>query len=99
MQSVRRSDWLLNGTYGHGAYVHAINILRLNVHGKTGKRRANGMLAAGRDLTVLVTMLDAPSLTARKITETWKSAGVDFAAVNSAAAAEIEDFLSTVDAE
>jgi hypothetical protein len=96
--SVSRIDWLLNGTYGHGAYVHAMNIIRLCVLGKTGKRRTNGMLAAGRELTVLVTMLDCGSLTARKITEVWKAAGVDFAAVNYAAAVEIKDFLSNVDA-
>lgn len=79
--SVDRISWLLNGTYGCGPMVHA-ELLIKNYR----------PLAAGRELVILVTLLDTYAINARKITQLWKAAGVDFAAINAAAAAEIEKF-------
>ena len=79
--SVCRISWLLNGSYGFGAMVHAEQII------KNCKP-----LAAGRELVLLVTLLDTYAINARKITQLWKAAGVDFAAINALAAAEIEKF-------
>lgn len=79
--SIDRIDCLLNGTYGAGAMVHAQQII------KNCKP-----LAAGRELVILITLLDTVSINVRKITELWKAAGVDFDSINTAAAAEVEKF-------
>ena len=77
--SIDRISWLLNGSYGCGPMVHAENIIK-----------NNKPLAAGRELVILITLLDTFAINARKITQLWKAAGVDFAAINTAAAAEIK---------
>lgn len=79
--SVDRINWLLNGSYGTGAMFHAQKII------KDCKP-----LAAGRELVILVTLLDTSGINVRKITELWKAAGVDFDSINTAAAAEIKTF-------
>jgi hypothetical protein len=79
--SVARISWLLNGTYGAGPMFHAEQIV------KNCKP-----LAAGRELVILITLLDTCAINARKLTQLWKAAGVDFAAINTAAAAEIKTF-------
>ncbi len=79
--SIDRISWLLNGTYGAGPMFHAEQII------KDCKP-----LAAGRELVILITLLDTHSINARKLTQLWKAAGVDFVAINTAAAAEIETF-------
>lgn len=79
--SVKRISWLLNGTYGCGPMVHAEQIIK-----------NNKPLAAGRELVILITLLDTHSINARKLTQLWKAAGVDFVAINTAAAAEIKTF-------
>jgi len=79
--SVDRISWLLNGTYGRGAMLQAEAILR-----------NQKPLAAARELVILITLLDTHSINARKITQLWKVAGVDFDAINTAAAAEIKNF-------
>jgi hypothetical protein len=79
--SVKRISWLLNGTYGAGPMFHAEQIIK-----------NNKPLAAGRELVILITLLDTHSINARKLTQLWKAAGVDFDAINTAAAAEIKTF-------
>jgi len=77
--SIDRISWLLNGSYGQGAMLAAKQII------KNCKP-----LAAAREIVILITMLDTTELNARKITQLWKAAGVDFDAINAAAAAEIK---------
>ena len=71
----------MNGTYGAGPMFHAEQIIK-----------NNKPLAAGRELVILITLLDTHSINARKLTQLWKAAGVDFDAINTAAAAEIKTF-------
>ena len=77
--SISRINWLFNGSYGAGAMFHAQEIIK-----------NQNPFAAAREIVVLITMLDTTELNARKITQLWKAAGVDFAATNAAAAAEIK---------
>ena len=77
--SIDRISWLLNGSYGMGAMLAAKQII------KNCKPTA-----AAREIVLLITMLDTTDLNARKITQLWKAAGVDFDAINAAAAAEIK---------
>jgi len=82
--SINRINWLFNGSYGAGAMFHAKQIIE---HQKP--------LAAARAIVVLITMLDTTELNARKITQLWKAAGVNFTAINAAAAAEIKRYQET----
>lgn len=93
LTAVDRIDWLLNGSYGHGAKLWAGRMIERCTEGKTGKNIENGYKSAGRELTVMVALLDHSEFTARKITEVWKKSGVDFDAINTAAARAIRDFL------
>lgn len=77
--SIDRINWLLNGSYGQGAMLAAQQIIK-NCKPTT----------AAREIVLLITMLDTCDLNARKITQLWKAAGVDFDAINAAAAAEIK---------
>ena len=91
--SVDRISWLLNGSYGHGAKLWADLLINSYTHARTGKNLEKAYKSAGRELAVMVTLLDHSEFTARKITEVWKKSGVDFDAINTVAAREIRDFL------
>lgn len=77
--SISRINWIFNGSYGAGAMFHAQQIIK-----------NKNPLSAAREIVILITMLDTTELNARKITQLWKAAGVDFSAINAAAAAEIK---------
>lgn len=89
--AVERISWLLNGSYGHGAKIWADKVIHFYTMNK--KNVEKGYKSAGRELTVMVALLDHSEFTARKITEVWKKSGVDFDAINTLAAREIRDFL------
>ena len=91
--SVDRISWLLNGSYGHGAKLWADRMIERCTEGKTGKNLEKAYKSAGRELTVMVALLDNSEFTHRKISEVWKKSGVDFDAINTLAAREIRDFL------
>ena len=93
LTAIDRIDWLLNGSYGHGAKIWADKVVDGYTKNKAGKNIEKGYKSAGRELTVMVALLDHSEFTARKITEVWKKSGVDFDAVNTAAAQAIRDFL------
>ena len=77
--SIDRISWLLNGSFGIGAMLAAQQIIK-NCKPTT----------AAREIVLLITMLDTSDINARKITQLWKAAGVDFDAINAAATAEIK---------
>jgi len=93
LTAVDRIDWLLNGSYGHGAKIWADKLVDGYTKNKAGKNIEKGYKSAGRDLVIMVALLDHSEFTARKITEVWKKSGVDFDAINTAAAQAIRDFL------
>jgi hypothetical protein len=93
LTAVDRIDWLLNGSYGHGAKIWADRLVNGYTHDRVGKNLEKAYKSAGRELTVMVALLDHSEFTARKITEVWKKSGVDFDAINTAAARAIRDFL------
>ena len=91
--AVERISWLLNGSYGHGAKIWADRMLDGYTSHKVGKNLEKAFKSVGRELTVMVALLDHSEFTARKISEVWKKSGVDFDAINTLAAREIRDFL------
>ena len=91
--AVDRISWLLNGSYGHGAKIWADRMLDGYTSHRVGKNLEKAFKSVGRELTVMVALLDNSEFTARKITEVWKKSGVDFDAINTLAAREIRDFL------
>lgn len=91
--AVDRISWFLNGSYGHGAKIWADRMLDGYTSHKVGKNLEKAFKSVGRELTVMVALLDHSEFTARKITEVWKKSGVDFDAINTLAAREIRDFL------
>ena len=91
--AVDRISWLLNGSYGHGAKIWADRLINSYTHDRTGKNLEKAYKSAGRELTVMVALLDNSEFTHRKISEVWKKSGVDFDAINILAAREIRDFL------
>ena len=93
--AVDRISWLLNGSYGHGAKIWADKVIHFYTMNKIGNNIEKGYKSAGRELAVMVALLDNSEFTHRKISEVWKKSGVDFDAINTAAAREIRDFLET----
>ena len=91
--AVDRISWLLNGSYGHGAKLWADLLINSYTRDRVGKNLEKAYNSAGRELTIMVALLDHSEFTARKITEVWKKSGVDFDAINTLAAREIRDFL------
>lgn len=79
--SVDRIHWMLDGSYGAGEYFLTWQWIANNLKGKTGKNVDKAWKSAGREITLLIALLDNPEFTARKITEVWKKQGVDFDAV------------------
>jgi hypothetical protein len=96
---IERIDWLLDGNYGWAERKYAFSKIMLSLMGKKGKNLERAWLAVGRDLTLLVALFETTEHTFRTITAKWKKEGVDFNAVNAAAAAQVRAWLEQQEGE